>query len=288
MGILPTSDSRSASAAPSDPGANRVEARRELLRHRHIWQASRPGAHVDPLRLPTGYPRLDELFGGWPGDGLTELLADRHGIGEARILLPALAKLSREQVRWVCWIAPPYIPYAPALAAAGVEVGRVLLIHPKDHRDLLWATEQALKSGLSSAVLCWPSIRLRGRDVQRLRMAARRGGSAGFVFRGLAEAEAPSAADLRLMLRPPRDHLQHRRIPEDVVEARVLKRRGGWGTEFFRLSLQSDPRRFTLEHLHAQLERWREVRQSQPARRNATGLPPTPPPGRARDRLALH
>ena len=37
------------------------------------------------------------------------------------------------------------LPYAPALAAAGVDVSRVLLVHPKNHQEQLWATEQALE-----------------------------------------------------------------------------------------------------------------------------------------------
>ena len=57
--------------------------------------------------------------GGWPDSGLVELLPNESGIGELRLLMPALAKLSRE-ARWIAWIAPPYLPYAPALASAGI------------------------------------------------------------------------------------------------------------------------------------------------------------------------
>ena len=38
-------------------------------------------------------------------------------IGELQLVIPALAALSRE--RWILWLSPPYIPYAPALAASG-------------------------------------------------------------------------------------------------------------------------------------------------------------------------
>ena len=153
------------------------------------------------------------------------------------------------------------MPFAPALEAAGVDTSRVLLIHPRNQRDLLWAAEQALKGGTCSAVLCWPQQRLRARDVQRLRMAARQGGSWNVLFRSTSEADIPSAADQRLVLRPAIDRLPGRPprpASDNVVDVRILKRRNGWGTDFFRLTLEGDPRSFSLDHLGAQLERWRQ------------------------------
>src|SRR5581483_2385709 len=84
--------------------------------------------------------------GGWPRGVLTEIHLPLEGIGELRVLLPALARLSRED-RWIVFIAPPYIPYAPALAAGGVELSRLLLVHPKTRADHLWAVESSLRSG---------------------------------------------------------------------------------------------------------------------------------------------
>ena len=84
-----------------------------------------------------------------------ELLCDVHGIGELRLLASALTRLSRNESRWITWINPPFVPYAPALARVGIDVGKVLLVHPKSHREALWALEQALKTGASSAALAW-------------------------------------------------------------------------------------------------------------------------------------
>ena len=59
-----------------------------------------------------------------------ELLLPCAGIGELRLLMPALRALSNTQNRWLAWINPPFIPYAPALQAAGIESSKILLIHP--------------------------------------------------------------------------------------------------------------------------------------------------------------
>src|SRR2546430_13734680 len=90
-----------------------------LLDRPDIWRGdslSRTGAPT----LPCGFPGLDAELpgGGWPAGALTEILLAHEGIGELRLLGPALAGLSRRGLRLV-WVAPPHLPYAPALAAAG-------------------------------------------------------------------------------------------------------------------------------------------------------------------------
>lgn len=199
-----------------------------LLQHRHLWRAT-DGLEVERGTLTTGFAHLDAALagGGWPADGLTEIIGDTPGVGELRLLLPALAELSQRRQRWVAWVAPPWMPYAPALAAAGVDVQRVLLIHPKHHQDLLWATEQALKSGTCSAVLSWPDPRhLRHADLRRLQLATREGDSWGVLFRPEAAAEQPSPAELRLRLAADPEHCDG-----SGLRLRVIKRRGGWPSE---------------------------------------------------------
>lgn len=206
-----------------------------LLRHRHLWRAA-DGIASDRGTLSTGFEPLDaELAGGgWPMDGLTEILGDTPGVGELRLLLPALARLSQRRARWIAWIAPPYLPYAPALAAAGVDVSRVLLVHPKNHQDQLWATEQALKSGTCSAVLSWPDPHhLRHGDLRRLQIAAREGDAWGVLFRPLTAAATASPAELRLQIEAGTGDAER-------LALRVLKRRGGWPTEALDLQLR-DP-----------------------------------------------
>jgi cell division inhibitor SulA/protein ImuA len=190
----------------------------ELLHHPGLWRAcEQGGASSQPPARPTGYAALDRCLpgGGWPAQGLIEILTGRHGIGELSLLMPALAALSREGhgEGWLAWIAPPYQPYAPALAACGIDLQRLLLVRagPAD-----WAMEQALRSGACSAVLGWAEFRDR-QGLRRLQLAAEQSRCMAVLFRNLRDAREPSPAVLRITLAAGRDGL----------EARILKARGG-------------------------------------------------------------
>ena len=69
--------------------------------------------------LVSGFDELDRRLprGGWPLGALIELLSVAQGIGELGLFLPALSRLAHSG-RYIAWIAPPYLPYAPALVAA--------------------------------------------------------------------------------------------------------------------------------------------------------------------------
>jgi len=84
---------------------------------------------------------------------VSELLTERNGIGELSLLMPALAQLSRQD-DWLMLIAPPWIPYAPALAARGIRLSRLIVANTTSDKDTLWATEQSLRAAI--APLCWP------------------------------------------------------------------------------------------------------------------------------------
>lgn len=188
-----------------------------LLQHPGIWRGNQC-AQGDEHALSTGFAMLDDVLpgGGWPRGSLTELLCAREGIGELQLLLPALARLSGES-GWLAWIAPPHIPYAPALATAGVSLKRVMLVKPGSVADAWWAAEQALRSGACSAVLGW----LRAPDerrMRRLQLAAETGRSWCVLFRSLKAAQERSTATLRLGLEPGAD---------GRLALHVLKRRGG-------------------------------------------------------------
>jgi len=188
----------------------------DVMQRADVWRGGRAPA---AFGIPTGFGELDPLFiGGWPQGALTEMLTAKPGVGELRLLLPALAALSRRE-QWLVFIAPPYIPYAPALARAGINLSRVLLIHPRDAREALWAAEQSLRAGTCSAVLLW-SKAVDVKILRRLQLAAEAGESAGFVFRHERAAGESSPAALRLRLSP----------HAEGVEISILKRRGGWPT----------------------------------------------------------
>ena len=187
-----------------------------LLRQPGIWRGD-SCSRVTLQSVPTGFAALDACLpgGGWPAGALTELLLEQEGIGELRLILPALAALGTAG-HWLAWIAPPHIPYAPALAHAGIALARSLLVHPRHTADELWAAEQALRSGACGAVLAWPR-KLEERKLRRLQLAAEAGHALAFLFRGTRAAAQPSPAALRLALQ----------AQGPTLQVQVLKRRGG-------------------------------------------------------------
>ena len=154
----------------------------------------------DAPALPSGHAVLDRHLpgGGWPLGALTELFTENPGSGEFGLLLPTLARLTR-QAQWVILVDPPWIPYPPAIHGHGVALERVMVIRSDDPQHALWACEQALHGPIGGAVLAWPGnpgfARLR-----RLQLAARSGQKTAFLFRPLHDSQSPSPAALRLWL----------------------------------------------------------------------------------------
>jgi cell division inhibitor SulA/protein ImuA len=179
----------------------------ELLCHPGVWRAAESAA--GGATLPTGFGRLDaRIGGGWPRDTLVELLLPSPGIGEFRLLLPALRGLCAVEPgrprRWVAWVDPPHLPYAPALAVAGLDPAQMLIVRSRGLSPAgtaPWAAEQALRSRACAAALAWVDA-LDDRALRRLKLAAEEGGSFGVLFRSLRRAQDASPAALRLALEP--------------------------------------------------------------------------------------
>lgn len=186
-----------------------------VLLHHPVWRGGAP-AHAAPQGVPTGFSLLDrELPGdGWPTGALTEILCAEEGIGELQLVLPALAALTRAGSR-VAWLAPPHLPYAPALAAAGVHLEFLTVIRAPGRRDALWAAEQVLRTGACRALLAWLP-RAGYAELRRLAVAAEAGRAFTALFRPLQAARESSPAPLRLELQPEGGQLA----------VHVLKRRG--------------------------------------------------------------
>jgi len=183
--------------AASAPPVRRTEAALDgVLSHPAIWRrGAMPVLGGDTLA--TGLAALDALLpgGGWPRGALSEILIGQDGLGECSLVLPVLATLTRSRRR-VALIAPPYIPYAPALVAAGVDLSQIVHIDATAI-DTHWTAEQCLRAGCCGAVLNWlPQADYR--QLRRLQLAAETGGAIGFVFRPLAAARETSPAALRL------------------------------------------------------------------------------------------
>jgi hypothetical protein len=198
-----------------------------VLRNPAIWRGDQY-AKVAVASVPTGFAALDAQLpgGGWPRAALTELLLNQRGIGELRLLAPALARLSQEE-KWLALVAPPHLPYAPGFEALGVNLSRLVVVRTKSDGESLWAAERCLRSGTCAAVIAWPGAGSE-RAQRRLQAAAEEGKSFGVVFGPTRQAAQPSPAPLRIQLSANRGRL----------DLQILKRRGGgWAPP---LSLELD------------------------------------------------
>lgn len=221
-----------------------------VLQHPAIWRGNQY-AKVSVESLPTGFDELDALLpgSGWPRAALTELLSGQQGIGELRLLAPALARVSKGE-GWLVLVSPPHLPYAPAFESLGVELSRLIVVHTKSDAEALWATERCMRSPACAAVLAWPRSH-EERAIRRLQLAIEQGKGLGVIFGSTRNAAQPSPAPLRVQLTGARHRL----------EVQILKRRGGgWAPS---LSLELDPigsRRPILADLDRPAPRLRKVR----------------------------
>lgn len=217
-----------------------------LLQHPALWRAGQLLHNVSAH--PSGYSLLDKHLpgGGWPRAGLAELLLNTVGIGELRLLAPLIRHLTTTEPRWVIWIDPPFVPYAPALAGLGILLERLLIVHTQTHEEALWALEQASRSGACSLALAWlDERRLQTQQTRRLQFAALQGGTLACLFRPAAAAAHHSMAELRLELAP---------TESGALQVDIRKRRGGWPVSGICLDFERTPTREPLDRLLAE---WR-------------------------------
>jgi len=186
-----------------------------LLHNPLVWRGDQLAPADDAVC--SGFAELDRELpgGGWPKRALTELLHDAHGIGELRLLLPALGRLARSDEAIVL-VAPLHIPYAPALAGCGIDPARLFVVAAAEGKDRWWAAEQVLRANSTGALLFWPGS-LNDQRLRRLQLAAQNSDTLAFLFAGTAGAARASPSPLRLRLAAEKGRLR--------IE--VFKRRGG-------------------------------------------------------------
>jgi len=293
---LPDEADASPDAAPWQP------APAGALPHPALWRASQVGGGAQRTTA-SGFAELDAQLpgGGWPHGALTELLLPLPGIGELRLLAPALGAITAntantasapgrpgEGGRCVMLFDPPAALNAWALAQCGLDSRHWLVVQPRAGQgqggpaarplgwrpdtapgvprganrlapllpaaDLLWALEQALKSGHVGAVLAWLPVNLRADALRRLQLAAQAHDGPVFLFRDALARARPSAAPLRLLLQP---------AGIDGLALRLLKRRGPLLAQPLRLVLPA----VLAPHLQAQAEARQLARRlAEPAR----------------------
>ena len=231
-------------AAGPVPLAGNLAANQALRRnpeavHPALWRASQL-ARASVRTVETGYPALSGELpgGGWPTGCLIELLQQQGGIGELRLLAPALKCLAAQRI---VLLQPVHAPQALAFAHWGLAPSQLVWLRTKHSADALWAAEQVLRSGCCGALLFWAQ-HARAESLRRLHLAAQQGETLFCMLRPLASSQDASPALLRLGLRP----------AAGGIEVDFIKRRGPQREQPLFLPLQPSP---VLFDRHAPLDR---------------------------------
>lgn len=147
----------------------------------------------------TGFSQLDNILPGrgWPHKGLMEIITPYWGMGELQLLIPLMRSIV-EQGKWILWISPPYLLYAPALIQAGINTDQVLLVKQDTScKDALWCMEKALQTEDCGLVLAWQNW-LPNRVLRRLQLAADAGNTLGVFFKHHDSEHSPSFIRLKI------------------------------------------------------------------------------------------
>jgi protein ImuA len=207
--------------------------------HPSLWRASQLARGRGRV-VETGYPALSAELpgGGWPVGALVDLLVQQAGVGELRLLRPALGVVGN---RPVAFVQPPHQLDGLGLSYIGLPIGQVLCVKARKTADALWSAEQILRAGSCSALIFWAQY-AQASSLRRLHLAAQSAQTLFVMVRPLAAAQDPSPALLRLALRPSAEGL--------TVD--IVKRRGPSRAEPLSIALQPTP---VLLSRHAPLSR---------------------------------
>jgi len=185
--------------------------------------------------------------------GLIEMVSERWGVGELQLFLPLMRQLIARG-NWVLWIAPPYSPYAPGLAQAGIDLRRILIVGGSNaplkseafygkesapepvsserlsSKEALWSMEKALQTQHCGLVLAWHS-QLPQPTLRRLQLAAITGKTLGVVFMSKNSEHSPSSMRLKIKSSE-RDGAE-----AAYAEVGLLKARGSYRQSTARINL---------------------------------------------------
>jgi protein ImuA len=108
-----------------------------------------------------------------------------------------------QDARATIWCDPNGTLYPPALAAYGIPLERLFLLHPRAAADQTWAAAECLRCRGVAAVVATIDYRLSRVEARRLQLSAERGGGVGLLLRPADRAvSSEHAAVTRWLVRP--------------------------------------------------------------------------------------
>lgn len=174
----------------------------DQLRQRLQTLQKTPGIEDRPGTLPLGVPCIDTLLGGGLARGALHEIA---AIGEAH--LPAAAGFALGLMQHsapsprLFWIAEDMalaesgVPHGAGLDAFGLAPEQLVMVSTTHRRDLLWAMEEALRCGATTAAI--GEIRsgvIDGIAIRRLSLAAAESSALALLLRTEPPNDASTAA----------------------------------------------------------------------------------------------
>ncbi|MCA9176125.1 MAG: hypothetical protein KDB14_16680 [Planctomycetales bacterium] len=198
----------------------------ETLRQQLAQREDRRCSSVD--LLSSGTEPLDRLLprGGFLPGTLIEWLAPTPSAVGTLALLSAREAMARRGGYVVVFDRARNF-YPPAAAAWGIDLQRLLVVQPANHRDELWAIDQALRCEAVAAVwapLAHLESKLDSHCLRRWQLAAEQSGALGLLLRPASARQLPCWSDAQVQVRP---HAQRGPDEHWRLHIELLKVRGG-------------------------------------------------------------
>jgi protein ImuA len=174
----------------------------DQLRQRLQALQKTPGIEGRPGTLPFGIPAIDAMLGGGLARGALHEVA---ATGEAHLpavagFALAVAKRAAPSLRLI-WIsedmalAESGAPHGTGLEAFGLAPEQLVTVSAAHRRDLLWAMEEALRCGATTAVIGeMRAGTIDGVAIRRLSLAAAESGTLALLLRTEPPSDASTAA----------------------------------------------------------------------------------------------
>lgn len=150
----------------------------------------------------TGCPDMDRCLphSGYPPGSVIEYLKSSVSCGASYLALAAAAEAMKKTDGFMVLVDRQKHIYPPALTAQGIDLKKVIFVHPETTSDTIWAIDQAARTSAVAAVFADVQS-LDDRAARRLQLAAEAGGGLVLLLRSLAARGAPSWAEVQWSVR---------------------------------------------------------------------------------------
>jgi len=153
-------------------------------------------------KFPIDIPEVMDLFPGGqlPYGSIMEWFTETHGT-EAESLSLRIGWSACLRNRFLVIVDPCFEIYPPGLSQLGIDLNRVVFVHPATKSDMLWTIDQALRCSAVGAV--WSYLEsLDPINHRRYQLASECGGTVGIFVRPLRARKESSWAEFRLLVQP--------------------------------------------------------------------------------------